>query len=123
MCIRDRYLLQREVYNETQSIPSYVERVTKAILENALEEMKMQGHKMPVFVVEVDKKFCSASLENLLLLLKNLGHDNKLVQSVVILSSSHVAFGMKYSLLNLGLRTSQSVISHLMKVKIFLPCC
>lgn len=50
--------------------------------------------KKPTFLVEVDKRFGSSDLENLLLLLKTLGDDSKLLLPIVVLSSSHSAFGL-----------------------------
>ena len=55
--------------------------------------------KRPIFIVEVDKKFPSESLEELLLLMKQLGDDSKLVKPIVVLSSSRSALG-----LNIGIR-------------------
>ena len=74
------------------SCPSNIQPLT--LLVSALEEMKMQGHKMPVFVVEVDKVL-QCKPRKPFITSEKLRHDNKLVQSVVILSSSRAAFGMK----------------------------
>ena len=50
--------------------------------------------KKPIFLVEVDKKFASESLEELLLLMKHLGDDSRLVEPIVVLSSSRSALGL-----------------------------
>ena len=50
--------------------------------------------KRPIFLVEVDKRFASESLEELLLLMKHLGDDSKLVEPIVVLSSSRSALGL-----------------------------
>lgn len=52
---------------------------------------------MPTFVVEVDERFDSVYLQKLLLFLKHLGDDEKLLKPVVVLSSSRAAFGLDIS--------------------------
>jgi hypothetical protein len=49
----------------------------------------------PTFLVEVDRRFGSKRLEQLLLLMKRLGDDMQLVQPIVVLSSSRSALTLE----------------------------
>lgn len=64
-------------------------------LEIVLKDVRDKEHKLPTLIVEVDKRFDGAHLEELLLICKHLGDDLKLVMPVVVLSSSRAAFGMQ----------------------------
>ena len=67
----------------------------KSFLIQVLEMLRKEKTNKPIFLVEVDKRFGSSNLESLLLFLKTLGDDCKLVLPIVILSSSHSALGLK----------------------------
>ena len=61
-----------------------------------LEVLEMLNTK-PIFVMEVDKRFGSKHLEQLLLLLKRLGDDLQLMVPIVVLSSSRSALSLELS--------------------------
>ena len=71
------------------TLPANVDPVT--FLRDVLNMLP----KRPIFVVEVDTKFPSESLQDLLLLMKHLGDDTKLVKPIVVLSSSRSALSLK----------------------------
>ena len=68
------------------------EMVPEVFMKSVLSRVKSNMHRKPVIVIEVDKRFSGAQLENLLLLCKELGDDTQLIIPVVVLSSSRAAF-------------------------------
>ena len=71
------------------------------VVVNALKEIRSEteyaglGHP-PVLVVEVNKRFMSpTALEELVLTLKDWGHDKALVRPIVVLSTSTAAMGLE----------------------------
>ena len=59
-----------------------------------LSEIKSRGHRKPVIIIEVDKRFGGEQLENLLLLCKYLGDDKQWIIPIIVLSSTRAAFSM-----------------------------
>ena len=66
-------------------------------LEIVLKSVQDKGYRLPTLIIEVNTRYDSAKLEDLLLTCKHLGDDSGLVVPVVVLSSSRAAFGMHLS--------------------------
>ena len=96
--------------DESQMGPNIASAITEAlglhtnkqvdhteVVVNALKKIRSNneiGH-LPVLVVEVNKRFTSSNaLEELVLTLKDWGHDEGLVCPIVVLSTSRAAMGL-----------------------------
>ena len=71
------------------------------VVVNALKTFqdRTKYKRPPVLVVEINERFKSPQVfENLLLALKDWGHDKELIYPVVVLSTSRAALGLKLSM-------------------------
>ena len=66
-----------------------------SLVNETLVGIKTKHQLTPLFFIEVDVRYTSKQLVNLLLLLKRFGDDRKLVKSVVVVSSSRAALTLE----------------------------
>ena len=99
----DSHLGQRLAHAITESMGLHTNKQVDhlEVVVNSLKEIRSErgyaglGHP-PVLVVEVNKRFTSpTALEELVLTLKDWGHDEALVCPIVVLSTSKAAMGLK----------------------------
>ena len=84
---------QSRPLNKSTSVSIPQGTLASSILTGALKRVK----QLPIIVLEVDVKFTTLQLQQLLLQLKSWGTDYRLAQFIIVLSSAYTALGLTTS--------------------------